>query len=271
MSSEVKYELYEDLSDEMDIVRYKSGKGFDRLEDSVVREMSLRVFLNEDEIVVLQCLKNEIRELALGFLYAECVLTDINAVTDIREINGLHAVRVSTSEKPRLGNVPTVRSITTGCGAGVSFIPPAHSGYFATLESAQTLKADAIPVLMGKLMKSSRLFIDTGGVHTAALSDGEELVHISDDVGRHNCIDKIIGWDLLTRKFESPRRVILSSGRLSSDIVSKSIRGRMQFVISHSAPTRGAVQLAREFGITLIGFVRGNRYNIYSHEERIVE
>ena len=271
MSSEIHYDLYEDLSDNFDIVRYKPETGFERVKNPVVREMSLRIFLNDDEIIVLQCLKNEVKELALGFLFTECVINNISSVSDIREINGLHAVRVNTNEKPRLGNIPTVRSITTGCGAGVTFIPPAHSAFFAPLNTPETLSGKAIPELMKKLMESSRLAMETGGVHTAALSDGEELIHISDDIGRHNGIDKVIGWDLINKKFDSPRRVLLTSGRLSSDIVSKSIRGKAQFLISYSAPTRGAVQLARDFGITLVGLVRGESYNIFSHEERIVE
>lgn len=257
------------LCDELEIVRYQAGKGLEKIEDPVVRETMLRVFLNENEIVVLQSLKHEVRELALGFLYTECVINDIDGVTDIEIIDGLHAVRVNTTEETRKGSVPTVRSVTSGCGAGVSFINPVQSEYFRKIETGATLKADVILDLMRKLMKSSKLFTETGGVHTAALSDGKELVHVSDDIGRHNCVDKVIGWDLLNKEFKSDTKVILSSGRLSSDIVSKSIRGRAQFVVSHSAPTRGAIQLARDFGITLIGFVRGSRYNIYSHEERI--
>ena len=124
---------------------------------------------------------------------------------------------------------------------------------------------------METLTRTSTLFKTTGGVHTAALSDGEKIVYLADDIGRHNCIDKVVGWALLNMTVEPPRRVILSSGRLCAAIVSKAIRGRVPFVISHSAPTVGAVQLAEKFGITLVGFVRGGRFNIYSHTERVVK
>lgn len=261
----------DDLYDELDIVRYSPKHGFQEIADPVVRETSLRVFVNDIEVVVIQSLKHEVRELALGFLYTECVINDVSAVKEIEVNDGLHAVKVITSEKLTQGNVPTVRSVTSGCGAGVSFINPMQSNLFRKLESKETLNAEVIPKLMRKLMKASKLFMETGAVHIAAFSDGEDLIHISEDIGRHNCIDKIIGWSLLNNKFNSNLRVVLSSGRLSSDIVAKSIRGGAPIVISHSAPTRGAIQLARDFGITLIGFARGSRFNIYSHEERIIQ
>jgi FdhD protein len=261
---------YEDLYDELQIVRYRPKSGFQKMDDTVIRETSLKILLNEDEIAILQALKCEEKELALGFLYNECVINDPDAVTSIEVIKGLHAVRVNTTEQNG-GYVPSVKSITLGCGSGVTYINPNRAKYFQPIETDETLEAGAVVELMNSTMKCSDLFAETGCVHTAALSDGEELVHISDDIGRHNCVDKVLGWELMNRKLNSGKRVIVSSGRLSSEIVSKSIRGRVQFLISHSAPTRGAVQLAHDYGITLIGFVRSNRYNIYTHEERIVE
>ncbi len=261
----------DDLYDELDTVRYSPKHGFRKIEDPVVRETSLRVFVNDLEVVVIQSLKHEIRELALGFLYTECVINDVSAVKEIEVNDGLHAVKVITSEKITQGNIPSVRSITSGCGAEVSFINPMQSNLFKILQSKETLRVEVISKLMRKLMKASKLFTETGAVHIAAFSDGEKLIHVSEDIGRHNCIDKIIGWKLLNNKSSSHLRLILASGRLSSDIVAKSIRGGVPIVVSHSAPTRGAIQLAKDFGITLIGFARGSRFNIYSHEERIVQ
>lgn len=263
MSSEVLY-------DEMDIVRYDAKTGLQKIDDAVVREASIRIFVNTKEIVALRSLKDQVEELALGFLYTECIINDISKVREIQINDGLHAVTVLTDEFIPYGKVPTVRSITSGCGAGVTFINPMTSDLFLVNELCSTLEAHRIPKLMQNLTRVSDLFVRTGAVHTAALSDGEELIHVADDIGRHNCIDKLVGWSLRNRESTPKRIVYLSSGRLSSDIVAKSIRGRAEYVISHSAPTRGAVQLARAFGITLIGFARGNRYNIYSNRERIV-
>ena len=83
-----------------------------------------------------------------------------------------------------------------------------QSELFRELQTEDTLKAEMVPELMGQLMKSSQLFLDTGGVHTAAISDGEKLVYKADDIGRHNCIDKIIGWELMNNKLDGHRKVI---------------------------------------------------------------
>jgi len=257
------------LYDELEIVRYTAGEGLSEMEDPVVRESSVRVFLNDQEIVVLQALKHELRELALGFLYTECVIEDLDAVRGIEVSEGLDAVTLYTNEDTPQIQATTVRSVTSGCGRGVSFVNPLHSDRFSTLESEVRIPAERIPELMRELLRSSELFEKTGGVHTAALSDGDNIVHLSDDIGRHNCVDKLLGWELMNNRVEIPRRMILSSGRLSSDIVAKAVRGRIPFVVSHSAPTVGAVQLARKFAITLVGFVRGKRFNIYTHQERI--
>ncbi|MFH1675392.1 MAG: formate dehydrogenase accessory sulfurtransferase FdhD [bacterium] len=260
----------EHLSDDMRIVRYSRESGLEMSEDPVVREISLRIFVNDCEIVALQSLPNEVRELAVGFLYTECILDKPDLIKDIRYKEGLHAVVVDTDEEITGAGVPTVRSITSGCGAGISFVNPRQSSLFGRIESQSSLRAESVNILMRELLKASVLFSDTGGVHTAALSDGSDLIHVSEDIGRHNCLDKIVGWMLLNADAVPRRKIILSSGRLSSDIIAKSIRGGVEFLISHSAPTRGAVQLAQEFGITLIGFARGNRFNIYSNEERIL-
>ncbi len=260
----------DELYDELEILRYLASEGLSEMDDPVVRESSVRILLNDREIVILQSLKHELRELALGFLYTECLIDDVSAVREIEVSEGLDAVNVLTDEDVPKALATTVRSVTSGCGRGVSFISPMHSNRFTKFETSTTLKAESIPELMTDLLRSSRLFQTTGGVHTAGLSDGEKIVHFSDDIGRHNCVDKVIGWELLNPTVEADRRVILSSGRLSTDIVTKAIRGRMPFVVSHSAPTVGAVQLAEKYGITLVGFVRGKRFNIYTHQERIV-
>jgi FdhD protein len=259
----------EELCDDMEIVRYTRSDGLETVFDPVVRETSLRILVNDREIVVLQSLLSEVRELALGFLYTECVLNDPAAVREFEFREGMHAVTVITDEEIPGTSIPTVRSVTSGCGAGVSFVDPLHSQLFRKVETQSTLQAESVIALMRRLLKASELFQNTGGVHTAALSDGEELIHVSEDIGRHNCIDKIVGWMLLNRQAVPDKKIILSSGRLSSDIVAKAVRGGVEIVVSHSAPTRGAVQLAREFGITLAGFTRGNRFNVYSNEERI--
>ncbi len=259
----------DDLYDDVEIIRYHEKDGLVEMDDPVVRESSVRLHLNDMEVVILQSLKNELKELALGFLYTECLINDIDAVKNIEISDGFDAVTVLTDENIAQSQTETVHSVTSGCGRGISFINPLRSNLFQEIDTAEKVSAKKILELTTGLLRLSQLFRTTGGVHTAALSDGAEIIHNSDDIGRHNCVDKIIGWELRNRRVEPGRRMILSSGRLSSDIVAKSVRGRIPVVVSHSAPTMGAVQLAEKFGITLIGFVRGKRFNVYTHKERV--
>ena len=125
--------------------------------------------------------------------------------------------------------------------------------------------------LMADFGRPSELFKLTGGVHSSAWSDGKEIIRISEDIGRHNCMDKLIGWKLRHPDAGEKAKIILSSGRISSEITAKALRAEIPIMISHSAPTTGAVQLADAYGVTLVGFVRGERFNIYTHPERITE
>jgi FdhD protein len=261
----------DNLFEELEITRYTQSDGLLRVDDAIIRESSLRVFLNDTEVAVLQALKHDLKELAVGFLYSEVFIDDIDDVKSVEVSDGLDAVTVATKNPASPADITSVRSVTSGCGRSMSFINPLQLTHFPIVQSPATLSARWILDAMGKLTASSQLFRATGGVHTAALSDGIGIVYLADDIGRHNCVDKVIGWELLNKAVDPPRRVILSSGRCCTAIVSKAIRGRMPFLISHSAPTIGAVQLARQFGITLIGFVRGSRFNIYSHEERVIQ
>ena len=259
----------DNLFDELEVTLYRESEGFLSVDDPIVRESSIRVFLNDDEIVVMSALKKDLKELAIGFLFSEVYIDDISALKSV-EISEPDTVTVVMEGSALPEAATNVRSVTTGCGRSVSFINPLQLSHFPEVRSTATMSARWIANAMDNLTNSSQLFRKTGGVHTAALSDGTDLVYLADDIGRHNCVDKVIGWDLLNKVVDPERRAILSSGRLCTAIVSKSIRGQIPFVISRSAPTMGAVQLARQAGITLVGFMRGKRFNIYSHEERIV-
>jgi FdhD protein len=156
-------------------------------------------------------------------------------------------------------------SITSGCVGGITF-EKKHT----TLASEDKLKvnADALRNLFSVFMKSSDLYTSTGCMHAAALSDGEHILCFAEDIGRHNAVDKVIGYTILEGE-DFKGRIMLASGRLSSEIVSKCAKWGIPIVASRAAPTARAVSIARESGITVIGFLRGQRMNIYSHPERM--
>jgi FdhD protein len=119
-----------------------------------------------------------------------------------------------------------------------------------------------------EFIERSELFKATGGVHGAALCDADNLLIFSEDIGRHNAVDKIFG-ECILKDISMDNRIIITSGRVSSEILLKVARASIPLLISKSATTNLAVKLANELGVTLIGFVRGERMNVYTHRWRI--
>lgn len=130
-------------------------------------------------------------------------------------------------------------------------------------------KAVSILNLSNKLNENSQLFKETGGVHSCALCSEEEIIMFHEDVGRHNALDKIVGEAFL-KEIPFEDKILITSGRISSEMIIKTAKQRIPIIVSRSAPTELSVGIAKELGITLIGFARGRRMNIYQGEERII-
>jgi FdhD protein len=253
------------------VTKFKTGEGFEKIKDPIIAEASVRIWLNGNEIVAILSLKQQLEELAVGFLYNECLIVEPSKITKVEVNDRADTVMVESDEKLRESVLTTIRSITSGCGKGISYINPLKMEHFEKIKPTVKIKASTINKLMNEFIRISELFKLTGGSHTAAWSDGASIFQVSEDIGRHNCIDKLVGGRILHPDESEGSFMILSSGRISSDIASKSIRGGAEILVSRSAPTSGAAQLAAEFGMTMIGFARGGRFNIYTHPERIIE
>jgi FdhD protein len=132
------------------------------------------------------------------------------------------------------------------------------------------VSAEVLTALPQKLREAQGLFDATGGLHAAALFDQEgELIALREDVGRHNATDKLVGWALLEGRLPLTDHIIMVSGRSSFEILQKCLTAGVPFVCAISAPSSLAVDVAREFGMTLVGFLRGDRFNVYAGSERI--
>jgi FdhD protein len=236
-------------------------------QDPVVIEIRLSIVLNGRELVTLLCSPEKPEFLAAGFLCSEGLIA---AKEDIREITfdeekGL--VAVATREPRRIaGNILSRPLIGSSGGKGA--VPDAELRQAVENHSRITLSSRRVFELMDDFAQRSHVFKITGGVHSAALCTSQEIILFSEDIGRHNAIDKIFG-ECLLRDIPLEDRIFLTSGRVSSEIVLKVARRNIPILISKSAPTTIGVKLAREMGITLIGFVRGRKMNIYSHVWRI--
>ncbi|MCX5836548.1 MAG: formate dehydrogenase accessory sulfurtransferase FdhD [Deltaproteobacteria bacterium] len=254
--------------EEQKILVYR-GNGFSEESVPVVQEVSLRICLNGTEMVTIACNGNYVGELAVGFLRSEGF---IETASDIKKIE--------ISDDNRLVHVMTKADISQN--RQKPYAPDSIESSGARgwrREGAAPYRKDLLAQesfitpqnvfgLMERFVDVSRLHQVTGGTHSAALIDGDRILAVREDIGRHNTIDMLGGYTLLNG-IDCSDKVIVRTGRISAEIVHKVWNLGVPVMISLSVPTSMAVYLCKEAGITLIGSVRGGRMNVYSHEWRI--
>ncbi len=249
------------------IIRFQHDQ-FKDMEDDVVIEFPLTLFLNGDEIVTMVCSPQDLTELGVGFLYSEGIINCLPDIADIhQQSEGILQVKIS-----KLVNNSSFlrRNIASCCGkgrAGLYFINDAKQ--VKRVESSLTLKAKTCLQLINMLEQKSQVYHLTGGVHSAALAYGESFLFFYEDIGRHNTVDKILGTIIL-QQISTEDKCLVLSGRISSEIVIKAARANLPVIISKAAPTDLAIDLAEDLDISLIGFARDGRLNTYSCAERIL-
>lgn len=218
-------------------------------------------------------------ELAAGFLFAEGIISDKRDITQMtycvgseRELQQYNSLQVSLA-RPTLPDLTTLdRHVVTSsaCGLCGSTLLDDLAVRQQPVSSDLRVEAQTILSLPDALRNSQRLFADTGGLHAAALftADGT-LLAAREDIGRHNALDKLLGWGLLQKQLPFSDSIILMSSRASYELLQKCVVARAPVLCAVSAPSSLAVEMAERFGITLIGFLRENRFNLYSGGERI--
>jgi FdhD protein len=236
-------------------------------EDAVVVEYNLTIVLNGRELVTLLCSPEKLEFLAAGFLCSEGLIAAKEEIRDIALDKGKGVIAVTTTEPGKsAGDIRSRRLIGSSGGKGVVQIKDLRQG--VRNNSPITISSQEVAALTGDFIQRSDVYRATGGVHSAALCTSQEIILFSDDIGRHNAIDKIFGECLLA-DIPVDDRMLLTSGRVSSEIVLKAAKRNIPVLISKSGPTKIGVELARNLGITLIGFARGLSMNIYSHPWRM--
>ena len=253
----------------MNILRI-SGALAVKQRDLVVKEAPVTIFLNDVDLVTLLCSPKDLEYLAVGFLFAEGLIKGKEEIKSIFADTKDGAVWVETGDGKKLrSNILAKRLITTGCGKGLSFIDSrVHRKSLKTISDVK-MHAGKVAKLMKEFQEKSQIYRKTGGVHSAGLANSRGIIAFNEDIGRHNAIDKILG-ECVLKGFKTDGLILMTSGRVSSDLLAKAARAMIPFIISRSAPTDLAVRLARDLGITLVGFARGSRMNVYSNERRIV-
>ena len=238
-----------------------SDEGWVAASAAVPDEMNLTVYVNRQELVTILCTPTKLNCLVLGFLYAEGVISEMNDVTSMRvcEDDSLADVILKNTEY----KAPTLRTLTSGCGGGATFETKGQK-----VDSNLVVTAAEVLSLMRQFQKRMDLYLICGGVHASALADTKNLLVVSEDIGRHNTLDKIQG-ECLLRRLPTKDGLLLSTGRVSSEMLLKAARMQVPVVVSRTSPTARAVSLARDLGIALVGYARGNRMIVYSHRERL--
>jgi FdhD protein len=237
---------------------------------SIVREVPLTVSVNGNELITLLTTGDANRELAIGFLLSEGFLTSRDDLKSMRVDDEVGVVEVELA-----GNLDLTeklwgkRTVTSGCGKGATFYHVLDSLQAKQVTSDVSVTPARVYALMKELNKLSDLYRETGGVHNSALSDGEKILVFRDDIGRHNAVDKIRGACFL-EDIPLEDKLLITTGRMSSEIVVKVAKMGVPILISRSAPTSLALELADRIGLTLIGYVRGEKMTVYTGEQRVL-
>jgi FdhD protein len=253
------------------IFRYSNNQ-FKKKEDRIVVEHPVTIKINGQEFATVVCSPEYIEDMAVGFLASEGVIPKYEDIKDIVVQEELGIVHIKTDKMyPFYEKLLNKRYITSCCGMsrqGFVFANDALTVKRMTGTHVVLTPEDCF-FLMGKMEREADMFHQTGGVHNAALCDSTGIVISRMDIGRHNALDKIYGHCL---KHTIPVRdkVIVFSGRISSEILLKVAKIGCEIVLSKSAPTELALTLAEELGITTVGFIRQNSFNLYTHPERIL-
>ncbi len=237
--------------------------------DAITVEAPMTIFVNGEELVTLLCTPEDMDLLALGFLRSEGLLTSMDEVAALRVKEREGLVEVELKDRSNLAaRLYGKRTITSGCGKGTVFFQALDALRSRPVNSEITLAPEQARQLMRQLQEKAVLFKETGGVHSAAVADTKKIIFFYEDIGRHNAVDKIIGRCLL-EKITLEDKILVTSGRLSSEMLLKAAKLQLPILLSRSAPTTLSVELAEAMNITMVGFVRGRRMNIYTHEWRI--
>lgn len=237
--------------------------------DQVIREMPLTVYVNDEELVTLLCSPDNMDELAIGFLWSEGVVDLKEEITKVEVDETKGTVWVTADRDSEfIKGLLFKRMITSGCGKGTTFYSVVDSVSAQPVVSNLKATPQQILDLMREFQEGSELYKSTHGVHSAALCSPDKIEIFREDIGRHNAVDKILGHCLMTG-VNPAGKILITSGRISSEVLLKAAKKSLPVIVSRTSGTDLSLRLAEKLGVTVIGFVRGGKMNVYTHGERI--
>ena len=241
------------------------GERVEEVAGEVVREQPLTVYVNETRFLTLLCTPEKLEALVVGYLWMEMVIADVGEIRalDVSPVDGRVDVTLTHPV-----DLPTERILTSGCGGGITF--RIDHRLFPRLSSGLRISSTQLAARMRDLFAAAVLYKASRGIHGAALCDGDGLLLVAEDVGRHNAVDKVKGEALLCG-IPTEDRILLSTGRVSSEMLLKAARMGVPVVASRTSPTEMAVALAEQLNITVCGYVRPDSLNLYAGEHLRLE
>lgn len=226
----------------------------------VVEEIPIALFINGRHAMTAMMSPVNLEDFVTGYMFTEQIIKTVDEIESIK----IEKNRISVITKNLFKVLGPKKTILSGCGGSTSFIdaeklPKIHSDFSISVEAVVT----ALQSVM-----DSEIHRTTGGFHIVALLDSQHIISVAEDIGRHNAVDRIIGH-ALRNGIDLSQTFVISSGRISSEMVRKCLTANIPVIVSRSATTTLSVDIANKTGLTVIGFARGGKLNIYSHPERI--
>ncbi|WP_020527176.1 formate dehydrogenase accessory sulfurtransferase FdhD [Flexithrix dorotheae] len=222
-------------------------------------------------------------DLVVGFLFSEGIITQVTDISSIRHCENVkspeeygNVVKIEIKPEVNFSKNHLSRNffINSSCGVcGKTSIESINmeQSYFKNNDSQFQISSEIILKLSENLFAQQTIFSNTGGLHAAGLFDTTgSLLMVKEDIGRHNALDKLVGWQLMQKNYPT-EKILFLSGRVGFELVQKAIVSQFPIIAAVGAPSSLAVDLAHEFNITLVGFVKNNGFNIYAGKERITE
>lgn len=248
----IHYERYE----------FRKWKPFDA---ETIVESPVSLTVNGEVWLTFMCTPVHLEAMSVGFLYNEGIIESMEEVEDVRVCEHGDNVDVWLN---RSVDQPQSWRRTSGCTGGVTAVD-ALARVDVSFDGDRTeVPPEAIGHMVESLVQSQKLYRATGGVHTSVLGDGEQIVFVAEDIGRHNTLDKIAGLCLMNNVWPE-RRILLTTGRISSEMLQKAARLKAPILISRTSPSSLSIEMAERYGITLIGYARRDRFNVYSNAQRV--
>lgn len=251
------------------IIRYVDDE-MQELNDEIAIEYPLTIVVDGEEFATMVCTPAEIEELVVGFLASEGLIRFHDEILSLTIDQNRGFAYVELKHKQSVSkDFHSKRFIGSCCGKSRQFYLHNDARTAKTVLSQNKITPEQCFTLMSQMQDHSRDFQVTGGVHNAALCTSNEIILMRSDIGRHNALDKIYGY-MIQNRIHLSDKVIVFSGRISSEVLLKVAKMGIGIILSKSAPTTLALELANDLGITAIGFIRHSSMNIYTHHERVL-